>query len=40
LELEVLPGKWKCLIRKPLARAKDMIPLEQGVIERLMDLLR
>jgi len=32
--------KWKSLIRKSLARAKDMMPLEQGVIERLMDLLR
>ncbi|MCK7492019.1 MAG: nucleotidyltransferase domain-containing protein [Comamonadaceae bacterium] len=35
-----LPRKWKSLIRKSLARAKDMMPLEQGVIERLMDLLR
>jgi hypothetical protein len=37
---EGLPRKWKSLIRKSLARAKDMMPLEQGVIERLMDLLR
>lgn len=35
-----LPRKWKSLIRKSLARAKDMMPLERGVIERLMDLLR
>jgi hypothetical protein len=37
---EGLPKKWKSLIRKSLARAKDMMPLEQGVIGRLMDLLR
>ena len=37
---EGLPRKWKSLIRKSLARVKDMMPLEQGIIERLMDLLR
>ena len=37
---EGLPRKWKSLIRKSLGRAKDVMPLEQGVIERLMDLLR
>ncbi len=37
---EGLPRKWRALIRKSLGCALDMMPLEQGVIERLLDLLR
>jgi len=37
---EGLPRKWRSLIRKSLGCALDMMPLEQGVIERLLDLLR
>jgi len=37
---EGLPRKWKSLVRKSLVSALDMIPLEQGVIERLLGPLR
>ena len=35
-----LPKEWKALIRKPLVSALDLMPLERGVIERLLGLLR
>lgn len=35
-----LPKKWKSLIRQSLVRAKEIMPLEAAVIERLLDLLR
>ena len=35
-----LPRKWRSLIRRSLSRARDIVPLEQGVIQRLLDLLR
>jgi hypothetical protein len=35
-----LSRKWKSLIRRSLAGAKDLLPLETGVIERLLELLR
>ena len=35
-----LPKKWKALIRRSLVKAKDMMPLEAGVIRGLLDLLR
>ena len=35
-----LPKKWKALIRKSLVSALDLMPLERGVIERLLGLLR
>jgi len=34
-----LPKKWKVRIRKALVKAKDFVPLEEGVIGRLLDLL-
>jgi len=35
-----LPGKWKARIRQSLTKAADIVPLEQGVIRRLQDLMR
>ena len=35
-----LPKKWKALIRRSLVKAKDMMPLDAGVIRGLLDLLR
>jgi hypothetical protein len=35
-----LRGKWKAQIRRSLAKAEDIMPLEQGVIRRLQALLR
>jgi hypothetical protein len=35
-----LSKKWKSLVRRSLAQAKDLMPLETAVIERLLDLLR
>jgi hypothetical protein len=35
-----LPRKWKALIRKSLVSALDLMPLERGVIDRLLGLLR
>ena len=35
-----LSKKWKSLIRRSLTAAKDLMPLETAVIERLLDLLR
>ena len=35
-----LPKRWRILIRRSLVRAKDMMPLEAGVIKGLLELLR
>jgi hypothetical protein len=35
-----LPGKWKVRIKQSLTKAANIVPLEQGVIRRLQDLMR
>jgi len=35
-----LPKKWKALIRQSLVKAREIMPLEDAVIRRLLDLLR
>jgi len=35
-----LQGKWKAQIRRSLAKAADIVPLEQGVLRRLQALLK
>jgi hypothetical protein len=33
------PKKWKALIRQSLIKAREIMPLEDAVIRRLLDLL-